>query len=374
MVKYTAKTQHQTIAWPFTLVYLALVVYASLYPFEQWRDQGVVPWAFIFQPWPKYWTWFDIVINMLGYAPLGFLGALTALRMGYAKQAVWLVSLLTLLLSFLLESIQSYLPARVSSNVDFILNVFGAFIGVVCAWGLERIGAINHWHQFKTKWFIKDSRGAMVLLGLWPVALIFPAAVPLGLGHVLERFETYLGEALLGTAFLEWLPMRSVELEPLLPGAEVLCVVLGAVVPVLLGYSIITHTPKRLIFLMTTWLGAIMVTSLSTALSFGPEHAWVWISYPVKVGLMLAFMISLFFLILPVRACLAMLLMLQLVLLFVLNLAPTNPYFAQTLQTWEQGRFIRFHGVAQWLGWLWPFVVMGYALVRVSSSKGVSNK
>ena len=374
MATYTAKTQHKTIAWPFTLVYLALVIYASLYPFEQWRDQGVVPWAFIMQPWPKYWTWFDIVINMLGYAPLGFLGALTAMRMGYAKQAVWLVSLLIMLLSFVLEGIQSYLPARVSSNVDFALNVLGAFIGVVCAWGLERMGAINHWQQFKTKWFMKDARGALVLLGLWPVALVFPAAVPLGLGQVLERLEEYLGEALADTAFLEWLPMRSVELEPLLPGAEVMCVMLGALVPILLGYSVIKHTSKRIIFMMACFAVAVIVSSLSTALSFGPEHTWAWISLPVQVGLIFAIGLAVLFLILPVRACLALLLLVQLLLLFILNLAPTNPYFAQTLQTWEQGRFIRFHGVAQWLGWLWPFAAVGYTLVRVSSNQGFKNK
>jgi hypothetical protein len=39
------------------------------------------------------------------------------------------------------------------------------------------------------------------------------------------------------------------------------------------------------------------------------------------------------------------------------------------LQTWEQGRFIRFHGVAQWLGWLWPFAVLGVALARTAQAE-----
>ena len=37
-----------------------------------------------------------------------------------------------------------------------------------------------------------------------------------------------------------------------------------------------------------------------------------------------------------------------------------------TLQAWEQGRFIRFNGLAQWLGWLWPYAVLVYVLLRVS--------
>jgi len=51
----------------------------------------------------------------------------------------------------------------------------------------------------------------------------------------------------------------------------------------------------------------------------------------------------------------------------LLNQAPASPYFAQTLSTWEQGRFIRFHGLAQWLGWLWPYAVLVYGLMQVGA-------
>ena len=34
--------------------------------------------------------------------------------------------------------------------------------------------------------------------------------------------------------------------------------------------------------------------------------------------------------------------------------APADPYFGASLEAWEQGRFVRFHGLAQWVGWLWP--------------------
>ena len=44
--------------------------------------------------------------------------------------------------------------------------------------------------------------------------------------------------------------------------------------------------------------------------------------------------------------------------------APADPYFAQSLQAWEQGNFIRFHGAAQWVGWLWPFAALIYLLLR----------
>jgi hypothetical protein len=46
--------------------------------------------------------------------------------------------------------------------------------------------------------------------------------------------------------------------------------------------------------------------------------------------------------------------------LSLLNDASADVYFAMTLQTWEQGRFIRFHGLIQWLGWLWPYALLAY--------------
>jgi hypothetical protein len=67
------------------------------------------------------------------------------------------------------------------------------------------------------------------------------------------------------------------------------------------------------------------------------------------------------------RVAAALLLLALGIALTVLNQAPTSAYFAQTLQAWEQGRFIRFHGVAQWVGWFWPYAVMLQVLSTLSS-------
>ncbi len=356
----------KTSAWPLALCYIALVVYASLYPFDNWRNPGVQPWEYLTQALPKYWTWFDVLINIAGYAPLGFLGVLTALRTGNGKFAVVLVTFIIFLLAMCLESLQSYLPSRRASNVDLLLNALGGWLGGITAWGLEKLGAIDRWSHFRRTWFVTQARGALVLLALWPIALFFPASVPLGLGQVLERVEAALGEALSGTPFLEWLPMRTVELQPLLPGAELLCVLLGALIPVLLAYSVLRNVVQKTIFLIALLATAIWATVISAGLTYGPEHALAWLTFPVKLGLVGAFVVGVLCLFLSARSCIAVLLLALIVQLFVLNLAPASVYFAQTLQTWEQGRFIRFHGVAQWLGWLWPFVAVAYVMGRIS--------
>lgn len=365
---------HKTSAWPLAGAYALLVVYASLYPFTEWRNQEIAPWEFLFAGWPRYWTGFDLAANVAGYVPLGFLLALSFIRRGHVRYfashpnlaSIAVAVLAGTLLSFVMEAIQNYMPSRVASNVDFGLNVAGTLIGAVLATALELAGTIDHWSRFRERWFIPEARGALVLTALWPFALLFPAAVPLGLGQVLERLENAMAAWLEETPFLEWLPVREVELQPLVPAAELLCVALGAFIPCLLGYTVLRTFGRRAVFAVVAVAVGVAVTTLSTALSWGPEHAWAWLTLPVRVGLVFGLLLALLMIAVPRRGCAAMLLLALVVHLAVLNQAPASAYFTQTLQAWEQGRFIRFNGLAQWLGWLWPYAVLVYVLLRVS--------
>ncbi|MGT2434374.1 VanZ family protein [Cupriavidus basilensis] len=106
-----------------------LVVYASLYPFAGWTDTGVSPFAFLSAPLPRYDTGFDLLTNVWGYMPLGMLTVL-ALHPRITGWRAVLVSLLAgLLLSGAMEAIQTYLPTRVSSNVDLATNSAGRLAG-----------------------------------------------------------------------------------------------------------------------------------------------------------------------------------------------------------------------------------------------------
>lgn len=355
-----------TSAWPLALATACVVVYASLYPFAGWRDQGLWPWAFLWAPWPRYWTGFDVWTNLIGYAPLGFLLALAALRGGRGGWPVARATLAAALLSLAMEAAQGYLPARVPSKLDWALNAAGAWLGAFMALLLERWGGLQRWSDFRARWFVPQARGALVLLALWPVALLFPVSVPLGLGQVLERLEETVLELLAQTPFLQWVPVREVELQPLLPGALVLAVALGALVPSLLGYGVIPQMRRRLVFLALLLAAAVASTALSSALSFGPEHAWAWLEPPVRLGLAGAVALGLLALRLPMRAAAVLGLLAVVLHLAVLNQAPADPYFEQTRQVWEQGRFVRFNGLTQWLGWLWPFAALVYFLQRLT--------
>ncbi len=363
----------KTSAWPLSQICVALIIYASLYPFDHWRDQGIWTWSFLTAPWPKYWLGFDVVANVLGYAPLGFFLTLSAMRMGWRTRVVTLSTLAAAVLSLTMEGLQSYLPARVPSLPDFLLNTLGAFVGAVLASSLEHLGLLRRWSQFRERWFVRDAYMALVLMAVWPVALLFPVAVPLGLGQVWERVEDTLTSAFEATPFEDWIPLRAFELEPLLPGAELLCVMLGLLVPCLLGFGVIRQIGQRFLYALLVLCMALGMSALSAALSYGPAHAWTWLSLPVMLGFVFGGVVALVFLPLPARAAWTFLLLALLVQQSVLNQSPESAYFAQTLQTWEQGRFVRFHGLVQWLGWLWPYAVLMLALVRLSRERSTQN-
>lgn len=359
----------KTSAWPLSQLCVALIIYASLYPFDQWRNQGIAPWAFLTAPWPKYWVGFDVAANVIGYAPLGFFLTLSAMRMGWRGQVIIGATLAAALLSLTMESLQSYLPSRVPSLADFLLNSLGAWFGAFIASALEQLGLLDRWSQFRERWFVRDAHMGLVLLAVWPVALLFPVSVPLGLGQVWERVEDTLTSAFEATPFEDWIPLRAFELEPLLPGAEVLCVMLGLLIPCLLGFGLIKHIWQRVVFTVWVLLFALGMSALSSALTYGPVHAWVWLGTPALVGLVAGGVLAILLVWLNARTCWAFLLLALLVQQSVLNQAPESAYFAQTLQLWEQGRFIRFHGIVQWLGWLWPFAAMLLAFARVSRER-----
>src|SRR4051812_43431290 len=121
-------------------VFAALTVYASLYPMEGWRGAGVSPFAYLTAPWPRHITYFDLVVNVLGYIPFGFL-AVAALQPRLRGAAAFTAAAASAMaLSLILEALQSYLPARIASNLDAICNVLGAAVGAVAAvWYAPRL-------------------------------------------------------------------------------------------------------------------------------------------------------------------------------------------------------------------------------------------
>lgn len=357
-------------AFPLSLLFAALILYASLYPFDGWRLPATSWWGFLWASWPRYWTWFDLLSNLVGYVPLGFLLALGWLRSGAGRWTWALAVLISFLLSLGVEVTQNFLPTRVPSNVDLVLNTAGAVLGSFGALTLDRLGVLRQWSLIRLDWFVPQAHGSLVLLTLWPFALLYPASVPFGLGQVLGRIEEVAAHFFDGSLLKAWLPLRAEDPVALGPLAQAFCVALGLLVPTLMAFADVRGPSRRMAWLMALLVVGLGATGLSSALTYGPEHAWAWMDSPTILGLWAALFLGVVGMWLSPRMCHTGLVVAVTVLLTLLNLAPSSAYLNESLQVWEQGQFIRFHGLSQWLGWLWPYAALIFAVRAVSRPSG----
>lgn len=353
---------------------LVLVVYASLYPFEGWRWPSGLDWQLAWQlPWPRWRDRADEWFNVLGYIPVGFLFALALMRRSWpAAGAVIAAIVLSGALSYSMELLQMLLPRRVPSLRDWTGNTGGAALGAFLAGLMHFSGWLERLRHLRDHWFARDSAGALILLLLWPAALLAPAALPFGLGQCWDEIQS------LFLALLGHLPLQAwgwtVPMEPptasgrsgLSGPAQMLAIALGALAPLALVSAALSPGLRRILPMVLVAAMALGGMSLSTALNFGPSHALSWLTPVVAMGCLLALPMALPFLWLPRRWCAALGL---LVLAFGVALGaqmPTGVYHELNLQAWEQGRFIRFHGLSLWVAWLWPYLTMVWLILRLT--------
>ena len=367
--------RHRSSAVPLAWLYAGLVVYASLYPFVGWRVPGFGPFDYLLLGWPRWWTSFDLVANLLGYLPLGFLLFVAGIRSGRSATLAAVLSCLGgTLLSFAMETLQTYLPQRVASNVDLGLNAAGTAVGVAIGAALHWRGGIDRWQRLRERWFVARSAGGLALLVLWPIGLLFPTAVPFGLGHVAGRLQPLLAEWLRDTPAAAWTEGLSIAAPPageavraLSPATEFSVIVLGLIAPCLVAFTIATPGWRRTFLVVGAAALGAATTTLSTALNFGPTHALAWTTEQALQAFFVGTGVALLLSLVPRRVAAGFGLIALTAMVMLVAQAPADPYFAQSLQGWEQGRFIRFHGAAQWVGWLWPYAALTYLLVRLAA-------
>jgi VanZ family protein len=362
---------HRSTAWALALALAALVLYASLYPFIGWRvPAGVAGTDALGLAWPRgrFRLGFDELSNFLGYVPLGALLVVAVLREGGRRWLAVLVALgSTALLSYGVEVAQQFLPPRVPSLKDCVFNVGGAAAGALMALAVQATGALDRWQGLRERWFERASAVPLLLLLLWPVALLFPAPAPLGLGHVWGEVESWLQAALEGTPWAaeaaDWFAPDTA-LRPLTRAKEVLIVALGLLAPCLLAYATTRPGWHRLVLVAGAAAIGVGMMTMSSALNFGIEHALAWWAPRTGAALLAAAFVATVLAAVGARWAAGLGLVVLALLVALVAQAPEDPYFAASLAGWEQGRLVRFHGIAQWVGWLWPYAAMAWLLRR----------
>lgn len=358
--------RHTSTAAPLALAYALLIAYASLYPFSGWRVTAD-PWYLFLTQWPRYWLRFDVISNWLGYIPLGFLCAAAVLshRRTQHRSLGWLlvVLLICATLSWGIEISQNYLPWRVPSLADWLLNSAGAATGILGASLAQKWGWLHIWRTWRERSMEPHTRAIFVHLFLWPFALLFPTSQPFALGQFYERLEAALASWLQGTPFLRFIPFRAFEFEPMLPVMQSTSVALGLLIPLWSLDLLLRGAWTRLGAHVLMLACGVLVLGLSYALSYDPWNAWIWLDQPVLLGIAAGAIISSMTLAAP-RVWLALGILLAVALqTLLLNQAGSSSYADIDMQYWEQGSFVRFYGLGQWLGWVWPYGLAVFVLM-----------
>ena len=153
------------------LAYLLLIVYASWYPFTGWRNNGLPPFSFLNLVKQRYWTGFDVMVNIVGYVPLGVLLVLALYPLVRGIWAVLLAAIFGILVSGTMETVQNYLPSRVPSNLDLLTNSVGCFIGAcIGPLAVRLLLAEGRLNRLRRRWFAPHASQGLCCspCGRWP--------------------------------------------------------------------------------------------------------------------------------------------------------------------------------------------------------------
>ena len=328
------------------LAYAVLIVYASLYPFANWRDVGLPVLSFLDAAWPRYWTAFDLAVNVLVYLPLGFFLTLALRRLPARWLAAVLALLLGALLSFCLEVLQTWLPSRVPSNLDWACNSVGAAVGAFL--GLWRgMSIFERFVRLQHGLLVHKPHAelGLVLVGFWLLTQLSPETILFGAGDL----------------------RRLLDITPAVPyeAPSFFALETGIIVSNMLAIGLIVRellaARKPPYLTLTVFFAlALAIRTLAAAILVDPMHALAWLTPGAGLGLMIGGASLSVFLLLPASLRVALAGMALMAGTVLVNVAPPNPYSAVAMATWGQGHFLNFNGLTRLSASIWPFLVLPY--------------
>lgn len=342
-----------TLARILFLVYVLLVAYASLYPLSGWRNVGISPFAYLVEPWPRYVTAFDIVANVAGYLPFGFLAtAVLHPRLRGVRAFAATIAGATVL-SLVLEAGQTYLPARVPTTLDVLCNVGGAALGAALAQHFTLLiggGPLSRWRAVA---FVPGAGAdfGLMLIGLWLFIQLNPATLLFGAGDLRDLLAPFEGR--------ERRPEFFVSIEAFTTAANLVAVAL------ILAALASPGRPVRGLVLGTV-LAALTVKTAAVAILLRAENVFTWLTQGAQLGLLIGVAVVLAAVALPRTVRLVVAAVLLMAATVLVNLTPPNPYLALSLKVWHQGHFLNFNGLTRLVSTAWPFIALGYLIYLAS--------
>jgi VanZ family protein len=332
------------------VAYTLLVAYASLYPFAPWRRLPGSPFAFLFEPWPRYYTAADVALNVLGYLPFGLLGALTAIAWTTPRWAALIAVLAGTGLSLSMETLQGFLPPRVPSNLDLLSNSLGVLAGALIAVaGGERWLLSGQLYRLRSRMFRPGAcvDAGFVILVLWLFTQLYPAVWLFGNGDLRFLFQDphNLGYSPESYRWIE---------------AGVTALNLAGIG--LLMSSLARARQSLAAPLLVLVTAALLLKSAAALTLFKPGDASLWLTPGSMLGIPAGIGIYLGLAWLPRMLLPAIAAALLLGGAALVNVAPANPYILASIQTWSRGHFLSFNGTTHLVSSVWPFLAAGYLI------------
>lgn len=341
-----------------SVAYVAVVLYASLYPMTGWRTPShELLWVRLGE-WPRYYTYGDVFLNVLAYAPLGLLLTLMLRTRLPAMRAATLAVLLGLAVSFCMEILQAWVPARVPSALDLFCNgvgaLIGAWIGLAVAEPIVEDGALSRWRQAR---LISGGRAdvGLTLLGLWLFTQLNAAPWLFGTGDLKGLFD--IGPA------ASYSPKVYIALEAAVTGTGLLAVA---------GLAGSIARDRATSLLAPVLVAALILKSAASTFLFNPAQPFLWATPGAGIGLLVGTAAAILVLRSRARQRAFVGLFALVVGVLLLNVAPENPYLGETLQVWRHGHFWSFTGTTAVVSMLWPVaaaIFLLWSLPRLSSER-----
>jgi hypothetical protein len=238
--------------------------------------------------------------------------------------------------------------------------VIGAVIGSKSSHLVLERSRLRH---LRHRWFTLEAGRGLIVFALWPLAQIYPQNYLFGNGQFLpilsDRLSTWLATPVDLDGLLRNGAQLSVDQYWL---TEALITAAGTSGALLTLVCVLRAKAPRATLILAMLIAALAVKALATALLFTPENAFAWLTPGAQGGLWIGLGVAsgIIFLPTPIQRYAAALLLV--VALAAVNIAPANPYFIATLETWVQGKFLNFNGAAQALSLLWPFLALWFLL------------
>lgn len=327
------------------LAYGALVLVASLYPLSGWRAPVAEVLLARLGEWPRYYTWADVALNVVGYVPLGLLFTL-ALRARMSAAAAGALALAACAAtSFGAEILQGFVPARVTSALDVFCNTVGALVGAWLAlaagdaWLLE--GPAARWRRER---MVRGPAADLVVLlfALWLFTQFNPVPALFGNGDL----RAWSGLAVAGVA---WSVSLHVAGDAAVAALEV------AAVTALCAWVLRERALAPALALLAA---ALSLKSLAGAVLFNPPRPWGWASPGALIGLAAGVAATLVVSRLAPRVAAGVALATLLAGAVLVNAMPANPYLDDAMQVWRHGHFWSLGGTTALVAALWPFAAM----------------